>query len=87
VPAYLKIKDSVSKTFLVILEYWTTDKVQKPSDSECYTPLSEPYGIFRCNLSTKHIPNNCKISIKVSEVHVLPYYRKDPGDACSSIAA
>jgi hypothetical protein len=63
------------------------DKVQKPNGSECYTPLSEPYGIFRCNPSTKHVPNNCKIGIKVSEVHVLPYCLKEPGDARSSIAA
>jgi hypothetical protein len=29
----------------VFLEYWTMDKVQKPSNPECYTPLSESFRI------------------------------------------
>jgi hypothetical protein len=28
------------------LEYWTIDKVKKPSNSECYTPSSEPFKIY-----------------------------------------
>jgi hypothetical protein len=28
------------------LEFLTMDKVQKPSDSECYTPSSEPFIIY-----------------------------------------
>jgi hypothetical protein len=27
---------------LIFLEYWTMDKVQKRTNSECYTPSSEP---------------------------------------------
>jgi hypothetical protein len=30
--------------------HWTMDKVQKPIDSECYTPSSEPFGIYIINL-------------------------------------
>jgi hypothetical protein len=30
---------------LVFLEY-QMDKIQKPSNSECYTPLSEPFRIY-----------------------------------------
>jgi hypothetical protein len=29
-----------------IFEYWTMDKVQKPTNSECYTPSSEPIRIY-----------------------------------------
>jgi hypothetical protein len=28
------------------LEYRTMEKVQKPSNSECYTPSSEPFRIY-----------------------------------------
>jgi hypothetical protein len=29
--------------FSSYLEFWTMDKVHNPSDSECYTPSSEPF--------------------------------------------
>jgi hypothetical protein len=29
------------------LNHWTMDKVHKPTDSECYTPSSEPFRISR----------------------------------------
>jgi hypothetical protein len=37
-----------SETFVFYsyLEYLTVDKVQKPSDSEWYTPSSEPFTIY-----------------------------------------
>jgi hypothetical protein len=40
--------DPVSKTlfFFYFLQYWTMDKVQRPSNSECYTPSSEPFRIY-----------------------------------------
>jgi hypothetical protein len=41
--------DPVFETFSLILEflvYWTMDKVQKPINSECYTPSSEPIRIY-----------------------------------------
>jgi hypothetical protein len=31
---------------VVFYEYWTMDEVQKPSNSECYTPSSEPFRIY-----------------------------------------
>lgn len=34
------------------LEYWRVDKVQKPSNPECYTSLSEP---FRIELGTYYV--------------------------------
>jgi hypothetical protein len=36
--------DPVSK-MLCSLEYWTMDKVQKPSNPKCYTPSTEPFRI------------------------------------------
>jgi hypothetical protein len=38
--------DPVSET-LCSLEYWTMDKVQKPSNLECYKPSSEPFRIYK----------------------------------------
>jgi hypothetical protein len=32
--------------FYSYLEFGTMDKVHKPSDSECYTPLSEPFRFY-----------------------------------------
>jgi hypothetical protein len=32
--------------FSTYLEFWITDKVQKPVDSECYTPTSEPFRLY-----------------------------------------
>jgi hypothetical protein len=32
-----------------VLAYRTIDKVQKPSNSECYTPSSEPFIIYLLN--------------------------------------
>jgi hypothetical protein len=29
--------------FPTYLEFWTMNKVHKPSNSECYTPQSEPF--------------------------------------------
>jgi hypothetical protein len=40
-------EDPASETlFYCYLEYRTTNKVYKPSDSECYAPLSVPTGIY-----------------------------------------
>jgi hypothetical protein len=39
------------------LEYWTMDKVQKPSHPKCHTPSSEPFRIYlilSCILVMKH---------------------------------
>jgi hypothetical protein len=37
----------VSETlFFWFLEYRMRDRVQKPSNSECYTPPSEPFRIY-----------------------------------------
>jgi hypothetical protein len=30
----------------IVFRIWMMDKVQKPSNSVCYTPLSEPYRIY-----------------------------------------
>jgi hypothetical protein len=39
--------DPVSETlFSNFLEYWMMDKAQKPSNSKCYTPSSEPIRIY-----------------------------------------
>jgi hypothetical protein len=40
--------DPVSKmlVFSSYLEFWTIDKDQKSSDSECHTPLSEPFRVY-----------------------------------------
>jgi hypothetical protein len=35
-----------SKRVFYFLEYWMMDIVQKPCNSECYTPSSEPFGIY-----------------------------------------
>jgi hypothetical protein len=53
---------SVSKIlcFSVLLEYRTMDKVQKPSNAECYTPSSEPIAIYR------YITVNTKIELYYS---------------------
>jgi hypothetical protein len=32
--------------FSSYLEFWTMDKVQKPSGSECYTPSLEPFRFY-----------------------------------------
>jgi hypothetical protein len=34
--------------FCYYLEFRTMNKVQKPSHSECYTPLSEPFRRYNC---------------------------------------
>jgi hypothetical protein len=33
--------------------FWTMDKVQKPSNSECYTPLSESFRIYQSIVVTE----------------------------------
>jgi hypothetical protein len=39
--------DPVSETlFASYLEFLTMEKVWKPSDSECYTPSSEPFRVY-----------------------------------------
>jgi hypothetical protein len=40
--------DPVSETscYLVILDFWTMDEVQKPITSQCYIPSSEPFRIY-----------------------------------------
>jgi hypothetical protein len=60
--------------FSRFLEYWTMGKVQKPSDSECYTPSSEPfriyqfsikfYSLFLCTKSTAAEANSTVCTIK-----------------------
>jgi hypothetical protein len=39
-------KEEFLKYVFYILEYQMMEKVQTPSDSECYTPLSEPFKIY-----------------------------------------
>jgi hypothetical protein len=39
-------KRRVCSFFLVTIKIRTMDKVQKPSNSVCYTPSSEPYRIY-----------------------------------------
>jgi hypothetical protein len=38
--------ETTMETEMEILEYRTMEKFQKPSNSECYTPSSEPYRIY-----------------------------------------
>jgi hypothetical protein len=40
---YTKLRTELLKR--LSLEYRTMDKIQKPSNSECYTPLTEPFRI------------------------------------------
>jgi hypothetical protein len=34
--------------------YRKKDKVHKPAGSECYTPTSEPFGLYLCSLTFKY---------------------------------
>jgi hypothetical protein len=46
------------------LEYWTMDKVQKPSNSECYTPSSEPLKIHSFSVKKgKWVNQYCNVGI------------------------
>jgi hypothetical protein len=40
-------REEFLKCVFYILEYQIMEKFQTPSDSECYTPLSEPFKIYR----------------------------------------
>jgi hypothetical protein len=46
------LRAEIDKVFKYILVYRAMDKVQKPSNSECYTPSSEPFGTYQ---RTKHM--------------------------------
>jgi hypothetical protein len=48
-PSFRKI------VFSSYLEFWTVDKSHKPSDSECYTPSSEPIRIYWYTFLWKHL--------------------------------
>jgi hypothetical protein len=43
---HLRSKTGPVSVTLCFLEYRTMVKVQKPNNSECYTPLSEPFSIY-----------------------------------------
>jgi hypothetical protein len=43
--------------YLVILDFWTMDKVQKPISSQCYRPSSEPFRIIT-NVSKQSVWEN-----------------------------
>jgi hypothetical protein len=53
----------VSETLhsLVLLEYWTTAKVQRPSNPECYTPSSGPFSIYLL------VELRCEVQIPITE--------------------
>jgi hypothetical protein len=44
--------------FFNYLEFRTMDKVQKPSDSECYAPSSEPFKIYLESYSKQKLLSN-----------------------------
>jgi hypothetical protein len=49
------------------LEYRPMEKVQKPSNSLCYTPSSEPFKIHR-----RHVPPKCQLTYKVLHCFISP---------------
>jgi hypothetical protein len=54
-PTRLRMETSSFQNVLFssFLEYWTMDKVQKPSNSECYTRSSEPFRIYQSTVVTQ----------------------------------
>jgi hypothetical protein len=53
-PLHLRTEaDPVSETscYLLILDFRTMDKVQKPVSSQCYIPSSEPFRIYTAESS------------------------------------
>jgi hypothetical protein len=42
------------KSYVMLLEYRTMDKVPNPSNPECYTPSSEPFRIHSRSLYFDH---------------------------------
>jgi hypothetical protein len=55
------------------LGHWTMDKVQKPSNSECHTPTSEPFSFHR--LERDIVTEGCR-KLHNQELHnVYPFPR------------
>jgi hypothetical protein len=46
-PAILAWSQFMKCHVFYFLDYWTMEKVQETSNSECYTPTSEPFRIYK----------------------------------------